>query len=270
MLISFSAWRAEGCLIPKHLVMAGSSNLFVSPSQAHLRNKYKGSTLTTNHAGVFRNTSPKRSYWSKIGSDQASGKQGNYRAKQDTNESLRIERSSLNSALQRRCDKSLPPQWTKQKPRSWDNLLATKSFNGYGLMVPIKDGANADRLRSFSSYQLKKDDTYEKGWNESGCKTMPRSKIKQRHKSTETLVSPLSSSFSCFSCDCLSINSHPLETCLFLKPKSSESLLAPKALTTAPSDTSLVGRDDRNKRRSRTASLVDCLGGGKEDEISHV
>nr|XP_027228534.1 probable serine/threonine-protein kinase drkD [Penaeus vannamei] len=110
-------------------------------------------------------------------------------------------------------------QWQQRKPHSWDNLLSTRAFGGYGfgygfIDIPLVELAG---VRSCA----------------------------------------------------------PLHTCLFSKPKSTESLLAPRSLHPAASDSSLAGDPQHTRRRSRAASLADCLGATRhsppdQDEMTHL
>lgn len=270
MLNFLTAWRAQGYLIPKNLTIGTSSQPFLPPTQhrssGDVAAQPSSSTSSRRGSCSSRNNSPRRDWASNLPKGSAAAYRvagGGY-----IHENPWVERSKFASPLPRRFgEEHLPAtsrEWIKEKPRSWDNLLSTKSFGGYGYGYgfidtgPLKEAAQTNRVRSSSNYQLEKQ---EKTWPEVGSRTIPRPKIKQSYKN-DSLVSPLNSS-SCFSCDCLSIDPLPLEACLFANPKSSESLIAPRALIAAPSDTCLVGRDDR--RRSRTTSLVDCLGGSRKD-----
>ena len=181
-------------------------------------------------------------------------------------------------------------QWQQQKPRSWDNLLSTRAFGGYGFgygFIDTKAIEKGERVKSNSTYRLRDNkenisnelSTSQKGdndsWPKEKCSTMPRQKMKSVPISSENLVSPLDSS-SCFSCDCISLDPPPLDMCMFSKPKSTESLLAPRSLHPAASEISLASPEATlNRRRSRASSLADCLGGARhsppeKDQMTHL
>ncbi|KAK8734588.1 hypothetical protein OTU49_005889, partial [Cherax quadricarinatus] len=162
-------------------------------------------------------------------------------------------------------------QWQQCKPRSWDNLLSTRGFGGYGFgygfidTIPPRGAGRGDKMHSYSTHRLREDDKENMVRGGGGVRPAPRS--------SENLVSPLDGS--CFSCDCLNLDPAPLHTCLFSKPKSTESLLAPRSLHPAASDSSLAGESQHTRRRSRAASLADCLGATRHsppdrDEMTHL
>lgn len=180
--------------------------------------------------------------------------------------------------------------WQQDKPRSWDNLLSTKSFGGYGFGYSFID-INAARpkskvapgARSVSTNRLNEDNDNPESESTSaevwtgveGSRTVPR-RIRTTTNSADNLVSPPDMS-SCFSCDCIGIEHTPLETCTLInKPKSTESLLAGPSLHTAASATSLVETATTPtpyRRRSKTSSLADCLGGNHHsptDQLTHL
>ncbi|KAK3868008.1 hypothetical protein Pcinc_026554 [Petrolisthes cinctipes] len=167
-------------------------------------------------------------------------------------------------------------QWQQTKPRSWDNLLTTRGVGGYGFgygfidTIPPRGTGRAEKMRSVSTHRLRDDDKENVAVG-GGSRT-----VRPATRSSENLVSPLDGS--CFSCDCLSIDPAPLHTCLFSKPKSTESLLAPRSLHPAASDCSLAGETHTpasTRRRSRASSLADCLGASRHsppdsDQMTHL
>lgn len=277
----FSAWRAQGCIIPKQLLSGNAAQYYLPPCPSlHSLNLY-GSNSKKNSSSHSNNSSPRRDYWPNAYS-ASTDSSSRYTPKEscedlwvERKEKSRVQVPLQSSKVDEKSEGSSSLQWMQQKPRSWDNLLSTRSFGGYGYgygfmtSSTLKEPVLKGRFRSVSSYQLEKD-KFSKNWGEDVSRTIPRSKVKEAHKSTENLMSPLNSTSSCFSCDCLSNSHKPLDACFFAKPKSTESLLAPRSLVAAPSDTSLVVREDRERRRSRGASIVDCLGGGRKDEMTHL
>ena len=187
-------------------------------------------------------------------------------------------------------------QWHQQKPRSWDNLLSTRAFGGYGFGYGFIDTVSSStksisydgRVKSNSTHKLKDNkenlsssfSTKEKSfdadnWAKDKCSTMPRQRIRNLPKNSDNIVSPLVDTSSCFSCDCLSLDPPPLDMCMFAKPKSTESLLASKSIMPTASETSLDSPENTQRRRSRASSLADCLGGTRhsppeKDEMTHL
>ena len=186
--------------------------------------------------------------------------------------------------------KSNQDDWEQEKPKSLDNLLSTRSFGGYGFGYGYIDINASTKLtprvkkdaRSVSTYRLNDDSdpadneskSVEVWTGDERSRTVPR-RIRNTAGSADNLVSPLDMS-SCFSCDCIGLDHLPLESCVFSKPKSTESLLVGPNITTAVSETSLVENIDlqaQQQRRSRTSSLADCLGGNKHgpnDQMTHL
>ncbi|XP_018009622.1 uncharacterized protein LOC108667143 isoform X2 [Hyalella azteca] len=189
--------------------------------------------------------------------------------------------------------------WQHAKPKSWDNLLSTKSFGGYGFgysFIDINSARAASKAlpgaRSVSTNRLNEDSakTEPAGsmvevWSgNEGSRTVPRHmKTTCANVSTtstggassaENLLSPPDLS-SCFSCDCMGLEHVPLETCMFSKPKSTESLLANPNLHSTASETSIPDTSlvtpTPQRRRSRTSSLAHCLGKrSPPDELTHL
>ena len=199
-----------------------------------------------------------------------------------------------------------PTTWQQEKPKSWDNLLSTKSFGGYGFgygFIDINNGANRRSsktsrkdTRSVSTNRL--NDDLEETSETVGCmkpteawaemdrsRTVPRrikttTAVTTAATSADTLVSPVD--MSCFPCECIGIDHSPLEACMFSKPKSTESLISGPNIQSAASETSLAEHSANTsqqsslyRRRSRTSSLADCLGGGnkhssQKDQMTHL
>ena len=180
--------------------------------------------------------------------------------------------------------------WENEKPKSWDNLLSTRSFGGYGFGYGYIDINSSSRIapkvkkdaRSVSTNRLNEDSdanvsegkTVEIWTGDERSRTVPR-RMRNTAGSADNLISPLDIS-SCFSCDCIGLDHMPLESCMFNKPKSSESLLTDPNMAPAASETSLADNVDTEipyRRRSRTSSLADCLGGNKhsqQDQMTHL
>lgn len=182
--------------------------------------------------------------------------------------------------------------WQQDKPKSWDNLLSTKSFGGYGFgygFIDVNSSHTSCKVtqgaRSVSTNRLNEDtDAIEterkcsEVWTGTeGSRTVPRhmktAPPPATTSSSENLVTAGPDVSSCFSCDCMGLDHVPLETCVFSKPRSTESLLAP-TLHAAPSETSIVDTTvtpTPHRRRSRTSSLANCLGKrSPPDQMTHL
>ena len=211
------------------------------------------------------------------------------------------ERQKFSGTHESRKVSSEQSSWEQDKPRSWDNLLSTKSYGGYGFGYGFIDvntvrisGKGSKDGKSISTHRLNehsgdnpKTESTADDWDDyEGCRTVPR-RLRPTTTSADNLLSPSVDASSCFSCDCIGLD-HPsaIDGCMFNKPKSTESLLAGPNMMAAASETSLADHLQQqaqltpqqaaaaaHRRRSRTSSFADCLGGNKpsnKEQMTHL